>query len=272
MDKVETDDWPNTTVVVTGAARGQGAAEAALFAAAGANVILGDVDADAAARTAAGISGRARGIRLDVTRNEDWLSLVAELEHEPPVRVLVNNAGVHWFRPLLEESAEDLERMLRVNLVGPQLGIRHLATPMRHAGGGSIINIASVVADRGAWNASSYVASKWALRGLTKAAALELGPWGIRVNAVLPGYVDTPMLAEIAGGSRPPDFYDFLPLGRPASTDEVAEAVFFLASRRSSYLTGTDLTVDGGLLALPGLRRTGAAGGTRAALSPTPAA
>src|SRR5690554_3635123 len=97
MDKVETDDWPNTTVVVTGAARGQGAAEAALFAAAGANVILGDVDADAAARTAAGISGRARGIRLDVTRNEDWLSLVAELEHEPPVRVLVNNAGVHWF-------------------------------------------------------------------------------------------------------------------------------------------------------------------------------
>ena len=250
---METDDWQDTTVVVTGAARGQGAAEAALFARVGANVVAADVDAEAVSETAAGVDGRVRGVGLDVTRDEDWRRLVDDLADDPPVRVLVNNAGVHWFRPLRDESAEDLERMLKVNLVGPQLGMRHLAPLMRRAGGGSIVNICSVVADRGSWNASSYVTSKWALRGLTKAAALELGPWGIRVNAILPGYVDTPMLSEIAEGGRPADYYDFLPLGRPSSPGEVAEAVLFLASRRSSYLTGTDLVVDGGLLALPGM-------------------
>lgn len=250
---METDDWQSTTVVVTGAARGQGAAEAAIFAAAGANVIVGDIDSAAASRTAADLGGRTRAVGLDVTKEEHWRLLVEELADDPPVRVLVNNAGVHWFRALVDEPAADLERMLSVNVVGPQLGIRHLAPLMRRAGGGSIVNICSIVADRGAWNASSYVASKWGLRGLTKAAALELGPWGIRVNAVLPGYVDTPMLQEISGGGRPADYYDFLPLGRPSSTDEVAEAVLFLASRRSAYLTGTDLTVDGGLLALPGM-------------------
>ncbi|WP_285692608.1 SDR family oxidoreductase [Actinomadura sp. NBRC 104412] len=250
---METDDWENTTVVVTGAARGQGAAEAALFAEAGANVVAADIDAEAVSATAAGIGGRVTAVGLDVTSDEGWRRLAGDLADGPPVRVLVNNAGIHWFRPLHDEPAENLERMLRVNLIGPHLGMRHLAPLMRRAGGGSIVNICSVVADRGAWNASSYVVSKWALRGLTKAAALELGPWGIRVNAVLPGYVDTPMLSEIAGGGRPADYYDFLPLGRPSTPGEVAEAVLFLASRRSSSLTGTDLVVDGGLLALPGM-------------------
>jgi len=243
------DEWAQTTVVVTGAARGQGAAEAARFIDAGATVVLADTDVDAAAEAAAALGERAHAHRLDVSREEDWRELVGELSGLPPLRVLVNNAGIHWFRPLLEEPGELLEQMLRVNVVGAQLGIRHLAAPMRDAGGGSIVNICSVLAERGARNSSSYVTSKWALRGLTKAAAMELGPWGIRVNAVHPGYIETPMLAAAAGPSRPASYYDYLPLGRAGTCEEVAELVLFLASPRSSYLTGADFAVDGGMLA-----------------------
>jgi 3alpha(or 20beta)-hydroxysteroid dehydrogenase len=248
------DYWSQATVVVTGAGRGQGAAEAARFVEVGATVLLADVDRESVAEHAARLGDRAHPVHLDVTSETDWAGLVTRLEGLPPVRVLVNNAGVHWFTALVDEPAERLEQMLRVNVVGCQLGIRHLAAPMRDAGGGSIINICSVLAERGSRNASSYVTSKWALRGLTKAAAMELGAWGIRVNAVHPGYIDTPMLAAAAGGSRPADYYDYLPLGRAGTTDEVAELVLFLASSRSSYLTGADFAVDGGMLAGSGPR------------------
>jgi 3alpha(or 20beta)-hydroxysteroid dehydrogenase len=253
---MEHEDWSDTTVVVTGAGRGQGAAEAALFVDVGATVVLADVDLDAASESAAALGVRARAVALDVTRESDWEALVRSLHGLPPARVLVNNAGIHWFRPMLDEPPEGLEQMLRVNVVGAQLGMRHLAGPMRDAGGGSVVNICSVLAERGSRNSSSYVASKWALRGLTKAAAMELGPWGIRVNAVLPGYIDTPMLAAAAGTSRPADFYDYLPLGRAGTTHEVAELVLFLASPRSSYLTGSDFAVDGGMLAGSGPKPT----------------
>lgn len=243
------DDWADTTVVVTGAGRGQGATEATYFAEAGATVVLADIDADAAATTAATLGDRAHARRLDVSCEQDWQALIGDLAGLPPLRVLVNNAGIHWFRPIMEESGERLEQMLRVNVVGAQLGIRHVADPMREAGGGSIVNICSVLAERGARNSSSYVTSKWALRGLTKAAAMELGAWGIRVNAVHPGYIDTPMLAAAAGPSRSAHYYDYLPLGRSGTAEEVAELVLFLASSRSSYLTGADFAVDGGMLA-----------------------
>jgi len=246
--------WSGTTVVVTGAGRGQGAAEAARFVEVGATVLLADVDADAVEATADGLGDRARAVHLDVTSEKDWAALVADLDELPPVRVLVNNAGIHWSRPLVEEPAEELERMLRVNVVGCHLGIRHVAGPMRDAGGGSIVNICSVLAQRGSPTSSSYATSKWALRGLTKSAAMELGEWGIRVNAVHPGYIDTPMLAAAAGPGRPPGFYDYLPLGRAGDPIEVAELVLFLASPSSSYLTGGDFAVDGGMLAGSGPR------------------
>jgi 3alpha(or 20beta)-hydroxysteroid dehydrogenase len=224
-----------------------------MFAELGATVIAADVDADTVVKTAAGIGGLVRGVGLDVTQEDDWRRLTDLLRDEPPLRVLVNNAGVHGFRALLEESAESLEHMLRVNVVGPQIGMRVVAPLMHQVGGGSIVNISSIVGERGSWNASSYSASKWALRGLTKTAALELGPLGIRVNSVLPGYIDTPMLAQISGGARPADYYDFVPAGRPATPEEVADVVLFLASRRSAYVSGADIVVDGGLLALPGM-------------------
>lgn len=243
------DDWSGSTVAVTGAARGQRTTEAARFAAVGATVLLADVDGEAAARTAAQLGERSRGVRIDVGNELDWEALVAGPDGLLPARVLMNNGGVHWFRPLVDEPAEQLETMLRVNVVGAQLGIRHLAGPMRDAGRDSIVNICSVLADRGARNCSSYVTSKWALRGLTKAAAMELEGWMIRVNAVHPGYIDTPMLAAAAGPSRAADFYDYLPLGRAGTIDEVAELVLLLASSRSPYLPGADFTVDGGMLA-----------------------
>jgi 3alpha(or 20beta)-hydroxysteroid dehydrogenase len=248
------DDWSGVTVVVTGAARGQGATEAARFVEAGATVLLVDVDEEALLETAAALGERAIARTMDITSEEAWCALVADLAGMPPVRVLVNNAGIHWNRSIVEETAEQLELMLRVNVVGAHLGIRHLAGPMREAGGGSIINICSVLAERGARHSSSYATSKWALRGLTKSAAMELGAWGIRVNAVHPGYIETPMLAAAAGPARTAEFYDYLPLRRPGQTDEVADLVLYLASDRSSYVTGADFTVDGGMLAGSGPR------------------
>jgi 3alpha(or 20beta)-hydroxysteroid dehydrogenase len=124
---------------------------------------------------------------------------------------------------------------------------------MSAAGNGSIINVCSVLGLLGGRGSGAYTASKWALRGLTKSAAIELGPRGIRVNAIHPGYIDTPMLAQVAAG-RPDDYYDFVPLGRAATTDEVADLVCYLASDDSSYLSGGDFAVDGGLTAGGGPR------------------
>jgi 3alpha(or 20beta)-hydroxysteroid dehydrogenase len=249
-----TTEFTDHTVIVTGAAQGQGEAEAQHFAAAGAHVVVADIDDDIGAKVAAELGDQGRFVHLDVTDEDDWKALIGSLDDWPPVRTLVNNAGVHWFRALEDEPAAELERMLRVNVVGPQIGMRHVTEPMARAGGGSIVNVCSVLAMLASGKASSYVASKWALRGMTKAAALELGRHGIRVNAVLPGYIETPMLASAAGGERPDDYYDYLPLRRQGSPAEVAELVLFLASERSSYLTGGDFVVDGGMTAVSGPR------------------
>lgn len=239
------------TAVITGGARGQGAAEARRFVAAGGHVVIADVLEAEGKELAEGLGGRARFVRLNVADEHDWESMLGAVADWPPVRVLVNNAGIHWNRELVDETGADLTRMLQVNVVGAMLGMRVVAEPMFHAGGGSIINVCSVLGLLGGRGSSSYTASKWALRGLTKSAAIELGPRGIRVNAIHPGYIETPMLAHVDPDRRS-NFYDFLPLGRAAGPDEVAELALFLASDRSSYLTGGDFVVDGGLTAAGG--------------------
>jgi 3alpha(or 20beta)-hydroxysteroid dehydrogenase len=249
-----TAEFADHTVIVTGGAQGQGEQEVRHFVAAGAHVVVADIEAERGAELVDELGDRARFVRLDVTREDDWTAMLGSLDDWPAVRTLVNNAGVHWFRSLEDEPAAELERMLRVNVVGAQIGMRHVTAPMARAGGGAVINVCSVLAMLGSRDSSSYVASKWALRGLTKAASLELGKKRIRVNAVLPGYIETPMLASAAGSQRSDDYYEYLPLGRQGSPSEVAELVLFLASERSSYLTGADFVVDGGMTAVSGPR------------------
>lgn len=241
------------TVIVTGAARGQGAAEARRFVDEGAHVLVADVLAEEGTALAHEMGDAARFVALDVTSSDDWKRGLDAVAGWPPVRVLINNAGVHWNCPVESETADGMARMLQVNLIGAMLGVQAVLPAMRAAGGGSIVNVCSVLALVGGRHSSAYSASKWALRGFTKSAAIELGPYGIRVNAIHPGYIQTPMLANVASG-RPPEYFDYLPLQRTGTVDEVADLVLFLASPASRYLTGADFSVDGGMLAGAGPR------------------
>ncbi len=237
--------------IITGAARGQGAAEARRFASEGAHVVITDVlDTDAKAlANEIGDAGRsAIALAHDVSSEADWATVVrTATETFGGVDILVNNAAVYWTRPLVDEPVADFERLLRVNLIGALLGLQAVVPAMKARGGGSIVNISSRAGAAGMYGHGAYGMSKWGLRGLTQTAAIELGIEGIRVNAVLPGSIDTAMLPvpKEDFGTR----FSDLPLGRVGTAEEVAEAVLFLASDESSYLTGSELRVDGGLAA-----------------------
>jgi 3alpha(or 20beta)-hydroxysteroid dehydrogenase len=233
--------------VITGAARGQGAADARLLSSAGALVVATDVLEDDGEALCREIGGSAVFVRHDVTNVAHWEDVVkTALDLHGRLDVLVNNAGIHRSKPLLEESQEEFEKVLSVNLVGPFLGIRAVSEPMRRSGSGSIINIASTAGAMGLLGHASYGSSKWGLRGLTKTAAAELGPMGIRVNAILPGAINTAMMKPVTAetGNR----FASLPLGRHGEPDEIASVVLFLASDASSYMTGAEIVVDGGSL------------------------
>jgi 3alpha(or 20beta)-hydroxysteroid dehydrogenase len=219
--------------IVTGAGRGQGAAEAELLRSRGWSVVTADVKGDV-------------DVIADVSQATAWEAIVAAaLDRHGRIDGLVNNAGVHHIRPLLDERPQDAERMWRVNALGPLLGIQAVAPVMRDGGGGSIVNVSSFAGTRGVAGHAAYGASKWALRGISRTAAAELGPLGIRVNTVLPGPIDTPML-PVPEHEKPTRFARF-PLGRAGTPREVAEAVDFLLSEAASYITAAELAVDGGL-------------------------
>jgi 3alpha(or 20beta)-hydroxysteroid dehydrogenase len=217
--------------LISGAARGQGLAEVERFRAEGAQVVAGDVLGH-------------DGIHLDVTSAESWAAAVAlTMESYGRLDVLVNNAGIYAVVPLPEATEEHFRGILDVNLVGPFLGIQAAAPVMTE--GASIINVSSLNGILGHFGTAAYTSSKFGVRGLTKATALELGPRGIRVNAILPGVIDTPMIAGAIEGNEA-RLGAGLPLGRLGEALDIAAAAVFLASDQSSWITGTDLIVDGG--------------------------
>lgn len=239
--------------IITGAARGQGAAEARLFTAEGARVVLGDVLDDEGKALAAELGNNAVYTHLDVTQESAWTSAVELAERRfGPVHVLINNAGIVRIAPLEQTSLADYLAVIQVNQVGVFLGMRSVIPSMKRAGSGSIVNISSIDGLVGMALGAAYVSSKFAVRGLTKTAALELGPAGIRVNSIHPGGVDTPMVRGIGVApdtAAAQGLFSNVPLGRIGQPGEIAKLALFLASDESSYSTGSEFIADGGLTA-----------------------
>jgi 3alpha(or 20beta)-hydroxysteroid dehydrogenase len=239
-------------VVVTGAAGGQGAAEARALAHEGARVIATDI-APEDPELGDGIVYR----RLDVAREEGWRELASWLEDAyGRVDALVNNAGIPFRERLGEIAVADFERVIGVNLTGALLGIQALSPSMPR--GASIVNIASL-AGLGGYHGVAYTVSKWGLRGLSRVASLELGAQGVRVNTVLPGYIETPMTASAPAWFRRLNIEE-TPLRRTGTAEEVAALVLFLVSDESAYVSGAEIVVDGGQSAHGGSKRYSDAG------------
>jgi 3alpha(or 20beta)-hydroxysteroid dehydrogenase len=229
--------------IVTGAAQGLGEGDVRAFVDAGAKVLVTDVLDDAGQRLADEMGDAALYQHLDVSSAEEWATAVATaVDSFGRVDILVNNAAIDHMTAIEDETFEAWDRTIKVNLYGTFHGMRAVVEPMKAAGGGSIVNISSMAAIRAYARGAAYGSSKWAVRGLTKIAARDLGKYGIRVNSVHPGPIDTPMLAVPANAEH----FKALPIPRCGRVDEVANLVLFLASDESSYITGAEHLVDGG--------------------------
>ncbi len=234
--------------IVTGAAGGLGAAQAALFVAEGAHVVLTDLIDGEGNVLADELGARAEYVHHDVGDEAAWTELVQHVDSTyGRVDILVNNAGITRAGSLEEFQVDDFNATVRVNQLGVLLGMRAVIAPMRRAGGGSIINIASAASIRGLRNLIVYSGTKFAVRGMSRVAAAELAPDNIRVNAIHPGATDTPMHRK-----NPSELHtkllERIPLKRFGEPGDIAEMALFLASDASSYVTGSDFLVDGGFL------------------------
>jgi 3alpha(or 20beta)-hydroxysteroid dehydrogenase len=224
--------------VISGGARGMGAAHARALVGEGAKVVIGDILDDEGKALATELGDAARYVHLDVTQPSEWEAAVsAAVDDFGKLNVLVNNAGIVALGQLGQFNVDKWNKVIDVNLNGTFHGIQAAIEPMKAAGGGS-----SIEGLRGAIMVHPYVASKWAVRGLTKSASLELASQNIRVNSIHPGFIRTPMTKHF------PDDMVTVPLGRPGVADEVATFVVFLASDESSYATGAEFVMDGGLV------------------------
>ncbi len=231
--------------IITGAARGQGECEARLFVAEGARVILGDVLDDEGKAVAEDLGDSAVYVHLDVRSEENWASAVAAAGELGPLNVLVNNAAVTHFASLKETTLEDYNRVIGVNQVGTFLGLRTVFDPMKAAGGGSIVNVSSIDGLKAKNGLVAYASSKWAIRGLTKVAAIEFGRHNIRVNSLHPGGVDT-VMGNPTGSEEIDLFYKNQPIPRCGQPIDIARLALFMASDECSYSTGSEFIADGG--------------------------
>lgn len=241
---------------VSGGSRGIGAAIVRRFASEGASVVIGDLRTDEAAALAAELGGAVSTVELDVTDEVSWDdAMKATVARNGAVHIVVNNAGIAEGGPLAETTLDSWRRVIDVNQTGVFLGMRAAVEPMTASGGGSIINISSMDGLVAAPRIMSYVASKWAVRGMTKVAAMELAPRNIRVNSIHPGHI----LTQLGSSDRVPQavldemitghVQRFAPMQRPGTVDEIAALALFLASDESSYSTGSEFVADGGFTA-----------------------
>lgn len=237
--------------LITGAARGQGAAHARRFIAEGASVVIADLPSEQGEALARELGDAARWQALDVTQPDQWAAAVqGALAAFGKLDTLVNNAGIVVGGSIEDMPLADYQRVINVNQTGCWLGMKSVIPAMRANGGGSIVNVSSTAGLVGVTGMSAYSASKHAVRGMTRTAAVELGPYDIRVNGVYPGIIRTPM---VGGESIKDEVFSHLPIPRLGRPDEVANLVLFLASDESSYCTGAEFTIDGGFLAAPSL-------------------
>lgn len=234
--------------LISGGASGMGAEDAALFVREGARVVIGDIQNAKGEMVARELGEAVRFIPLDVTEPDQWQAAVRLAEHEfGALDILVNNAGIADWGSIEDYSLQAWRRALDVNLTGAFLGIKAAVPALKRSGSGSVINVSSVAGLRGSHSRHGYTASKFGLRGLTKSAALDLGQYGIRVNSVHPGAVNTPFLDGV--DTQLPPTGSGIALGRRAEAHELAQLVLFLASDESSFSTGAEFTADGGAMA-----------------------
>lgn len=238
----------NKVALITGAAQGMGAAHAKRFIEEGAQVVLTDISEDTGMKLAEELGKNALFIKHDVTKSEDWTNVVSKAEENfGPITILVNNAGISMNKQLLDLTEADYRKIVDINQVSVFLGMKAVVPSMLKEKTGSIVNISSINGLVG--GAVGYTDTKFAVRGMTKAAALSLAPEGIRVNSVHPGVIETPMISQGDQMEAIKQFAKSIPMRRIAQAEEITNLVLFLASDESSYSTGAEFIADGGITA-----------------------